>query len=81
MVVSPQIEKGTAWIGDWKSIVFRRRGPVEMTMTDKGVYEQPASEPKLIDLHERNPLRARAEMRGVFQFLQPAALTKVDFAA
>lgn len=85
VVVSPQIEKGTAWVGDWKSIVFRRRGPVEMTMTDKGVYEQPAAEPEgeptLIDLYERNLLRARAEMRGVFQFLQPAALTKVDIAA
>lgn len=85
VVASPQIEKGTAWVGDWKSIVYRRRGPVEMTMTDKGVYEQPAvapdTEPTLIDLYERNLLRARGETRGVFQFLQPASLTKVDIAA
>lgn len=85
VVVSPQIDQGTAWVGDWKSIVGRRRGPVEMTMTDKGVYEQPAAEPDgeptLIDLYERNLLRARAEVRAVFQFLQPAALTKVDIAA
>ncbi|WP_295788697.1 phage major capsid protein [uncultured Microbacterium sp.] len=85
VVVSPQIEKGTAWVGDFKSIVYRRRGPVEMTMTDKGVYEQapvaPDTEPKLLDLYEHNLLRARAETRAVFQFLQPASLTKVDLTA
>jgi HK97 family phage major capsid protein len=85
VVVSPQIDQGTAWVGDWKSIVYRRRGPVEMTMTDKGVYElapvEPETEPTLIDLYERNLLRARAETRGVFQFLQPSSLTKVDIAA
>lgn len=85
VVVSPQIDQGTAWVGDWKTIVGRRRGPVEMTMTDKGTYEQPAiepdGEPTLLDLYERNLLRARAETRAVFQFLQPASLTKVDIAA
>ncbi|MFK0401034.1 phage major capsid protein [Microbacterium sp. NPDC090225] len=97
VVVSPEVDKGSAWVGDWKSIVFRRRGPVEMTMTDKGVYEtqvevvvppeEPDGEPTtemattLLDLYERNLLRARGETRGVFQFLQPAALTKVDLAA
>lgn len=85
VVVSPQVDEGTAWVGDWKSIKLRRRGPVEMTMTDKGVYEQapvaPDTEPTLLDLYEHNLLRARGEMRAVFQFLQPASLTKVDIAA
>ncbi|WP_191621754.1 phage major capsid protein [Microbacterium caowuchunii] len=93
VVVSPQIDKGTAWVGDWKSIVYRHRGPVEMTMTDKGVYEvvtevppvdpedEPTTTTTLLDLYERNLLRARAESRAVFQFLQPASLTKVDIAA
>ncbi|WP_243226695.1 phage major capsid protein [Microbacterium sp. CIAB417] len=83
IVVSPQIES-TAWVGDWKSILGRRRGPVEMTMTDKGVYEQPAAEPDgeptLLDLYERNLLRARGETRAVFQFLQPASPTRVNIA-
>lgn len=85
VVVSPQVDKGTSWVGDWKSIQLRRRGPVEMTMTDKGVYEQPPvapdTEPSLLDLYEHNMLRARAEMRAVFQFLHPASITKVDIAA
>lgn len=85
VVVSPQVDKGTSWVGDWKSIQLRRRGPVEMTLTDKGVFEQapvePDTEPTLLDLYEHNMLRARAELRAVFQFTQPAALTKVDIAA
>ncbi|MEV7609867.1 phage major capsid protein [Microbacterium sp. NPDC089320] len=85
VVVSPQIEAGTSWVGDWRTILLKRKGTLKLEMTDKGVYEQPAvdpeAEPTLLDLYEHNLLRARAEVRAVFQFLQPAALTKVDISA
>lgn len=81
VVVSPQVEPGTAWVGDWSTIEYQLRGGYELTMTDKGVVEippvEPATEPTLQDLYSHNLVRARGEVRVVFKFLQPAALTKV----
>ena len=69
LVVSPQLDEGTAVMGDWTTVHLLTRDPLNINLFDQHK-----------DYAQRNLLYLRAEFRGLQLLRAPASFVKVSLA-